>query len=175
MNQKFPVSVAPWYRHPWPWILMAGPFIVVVAGVITAYLAVRSNDGLVADDYYKQGLAINQLTAREQRAVRLGWQAEIMLASDGLQLRILLRGAPDALLPKALILRIAHPTRAGADQVLTVPAERNGTYAATLLRPLTGRWHLVLEDEKGDWRLTGDWLPEKASVLHLPQEAAGPK
>ncbi len=25
----------PWYREPWPWILMAGPVIVIIAGVIT--------------------------------------------------------------------------------------------------------------------------------------------
>ena len=23
----------PWYRHPWPWLLMLGPAIVVVAGM----------------------------------------------------------------------------------------------------------------------------------------------
>ena len=23
----------PWYKEPWPWILMAGPGIVVVAGL----------------------------------------------------------------------------------------------------------------------------------------------
>ena len=50
----------PWYKERWPWILMAGPGLVIVAGVITVWLAVVSNDGLVTDDYYKQGLAVNQ-------------------------------------------------------------------------------------------------------------------
>jgi uncharacterized protein len=39
-----------WYREPWPWLLMAGPAIVVVAGLYTAYLAVTTNDALVAGD-----------------------------------------------------------------------------------------------------------------------------
>ena len=26
---------APWYREPWPWILISGPAIVVVAGMAT--------------------------------------------------------------------------------------------------------------------------------------------
>ena len=39
---------------------MSGPAIVVVAGIYTAYLAIVSNDGLVDDDYYKQGLAVSQ-------------------------------------------------------------------------------------------------------------------
>jgi hypothetical protein len=31
----------PWYREPWPWILAAGPFIVVIAGIYTAWLAIK--------------------------------------------------------------------------------------------------------------------------------------
>ena len=29
----------PWYKHPWPWLLMAGPAMVVAAGFDTYYLA----------------------------------------------------------------------------------------------------------------------------------------
>jgi hypothetical protein len=46
---------------------------------VTAYLAVVSNDGLVEDDYYKQGLAVNQRTARAQRAAELGIEVELLL------------------------------------------------------------------------------------------------
>src|SRR3990170_3926696 len=81
----------PWYREPWPWILMAGPAAVVVAGFVTAWLAVRSDDGLVVDDYYKQGLAINQTLGRSDAAERRGMQAEIHLV-DG-QVRVLLGAA----------------------------------------------------------------------------------
>ena len=41
----------PWYRYRWPWLLMIGPAIVVVAGAVTTALAIRTTDGLVADDY----------------------------------------------------------------------------------------------------------------------------
>ena len=33
----------PWYKERWPWLLMAGPAIVIVAGFITAWLAIVSN------------------------------------------------------------------------------------------------------------------------------------
>ena len=39
----------PWYREPWPWILMAGPAIVVVAGFTTLVIAVRTADPIVSD------------------------------------------------------------------------------------------------------------------------------
>ena len=58
----------PWYRQIWPWLLMLGPGIVVIAGFITLWLAITSFDGLVADDYYKKGLGVNQDLSRRERA-----------------------------------------------------------------------------------------------------------
>lgn len=51
MSPKFASTAAavPWYRHRWPWLLMAGPAVVVVAGVFTAWLAISRADALVAD------------------------------------------------------------------------------------------------------------------------------
>ena len=62
-NPQHPVQA--WYREPWPWLVMSGPAIVVVAGIGTAIIAFRTSDGLVADDYYKQGLVINQTLKRD--------------------------------------------------------------------------------------------------------------
>jgi hypothetical protein len=42
-------AAKPWYHEPWPWILMSGPAIVVVAGIATAVIAVRTADPIVAD------------------------------------------------------------------------------------------------------------------------------
>jgi hypothetical protein len=39
----------PWYRHRWPWLLMSGPAIVVVAGIATMVIAVRTADPMVAN------------------------------------------------------------------------------------------------------------------------------
>ena len=38
----------PWYREPWPWILMSGPALVVVASVVSAILAAATADPLVS-------------------------------------------------------------------------------------------------------------------------------
>ena len=35
----------PWYREPWPWFLMAGPAVVVVASLASAVIAFRSFEG----------------------------------------------------------------------------------------------------------------------------------
>ena len=167
MNDK-DTTERPWYCHRWPWFLMAGPFVVVIAGIVTTYLAIRSNDGLVADDYYKQGLAINQTTARDQQAARSGLQAELMAGEGGREIRVMLRGNPDVSLPELLVLRITHPTRSGIDQVLNLRRTGAGVYAGKLDRALVGRWHVSLEGELRDWRLTGEWIVERTPVLRLP-------
>jgi hypothetical protein len=173
MNPNLTADTKPWYRHPWPWILMSGPFTVVVAGVFTAYLAVVSNDGLVADDYYKQGLAVNKRSVRDHQAVDLGVQAELMQGLNGGQIRVLLRGKTDVVFPPELALHIVHPTRSGVDQSVSLHADGAGSYSGKLTTPLSGRWHIVLEDEKNEWRLTGDWLTDKNASLSLPVLVTG--
>lgn len=155
----------PWYKEPWPWLLMVGPFVVVVAGFITAWLAIRSNDGLVADDYYKQGLAINQQLQRDHKAGELGVQGDLM--RSGTQLRVMLTGPEQLNLPAKLNLRVAHPTRAGMDQSIELNAEGHGMYSGKLSTEISGRWHVVLEDPSGQWRLQGDWQADAVEPLRL--------
>ena len=62
-------SVKPWYREPWPWILMAGPAAVVAAGAVTIVLAVATNDPVVTEDYYKRGIEMGRAEpSAEERA-----------------------------------------------------------------------------------------------------------
>jgi uncharacterized protein len=39
-----PNPSAPWWRFPMVWLVIAGPAAVVVAGVVTAVIAVRGGD-----------------------------------------------------------------------------------------------------------------------------------
>src|SRR5574343_1845007 len=105
--------VLPWYKQRWPWLLIAGPATVVVAGIVTVWLAVISNDGLVTDDYYKQGLAVNQQLQREHEAGSMGLQGDLMRA--GVNVRLFLRAASEVGLPSSIRRKLAHPTRAGQD------------------------------------------------------------
>ncbi|MEY2622159.1 MAG: hypothetical protein RIT26_1979 [Pseudomonadota bacterium] len=45
----------PWYRHGMVWMLIAGPALVVVAAVFTAFIAMRSPDPVLANDAYEYG------------------------------------------------------------------------------------------------------------------------
>jgi len=141
----------PWYRHRWPWLLMAGPAIVVVAGVVTLWLAVKSDDGLVADDYYKQGLAINQVIGRAERAAALALRATVSIAADG-RVRAEVSGAGTAdAAPETVTLLLAHPTRAGGDARAELRRAADGAYEGRLAPLATGRWRVILES--ATWRL----------------------
>lgn len=143
----------PWYRELWPWLLMAGPVIVIVAGLFTAWLAVKSSDGLVTEDYYKQGLAAGETLERSKRAAELGIAAGLRLTGDTVRIR-LSSGAGAMVMPPALQLTLSHPTRAGIDQKsLLKPV--NGEYVGELNLPASGHWLVLVEDEARTWRLLG--------------------
>ncbi|MEM1410833.1 MAG: FixH family protein [Pseudomonadota bacterium] len=51
MNESSPEPTArPWYREPWPWIIIGLLGTVVVASLATFWIAASNPDGLVVDD-----------------------------------------------------------------------------------------------------------------------------
>ena len=40
----------PWYKEPWPWIIISIPGAAVVMGMITLYLALTNPDHLVVEE-----------------------------------------------------------------------------------------------------------------------------
>ncbi len=156
-----------WYREPWPWILMAGPAAVVVAGFITAWLAATTEDGLVEDDYYKKGLAINQTLERDQAAQARQIRAQLMVGTDPRQLRVMLQDGSSAALPATLRLKVLHPTRAGMDRIVNLNQRGEGYYEGHLKELGEGKWRLILEDIDNRWRLTGTWRVPKDRVVML--------
>lgn len=157
-------GVRPWYREPWPWILAAGPFIVVIAAFYTAWLAVKSNDGLVTDDYYKKGLSANQTIARSEQAARMGLVAGVRVTSDTLSVR-LQASDKSFVMPPTLVVTISHPTRAGLDQS-RVLVRQGELYSGEVRLPAAGHWLVLLEDERKVWRLMGNViLPANGETL----------
>lgn len=142
----------PWYREPWPWLLMAAPAAALAAGAVTIWLAFATADGLVADDYYRKGLAINRVLAREEAARRLGISADVERSGGVLRVRL----AGDA--PEALFAHLAHATRAGYDARLRLARAGEGVYQASLPELPPGRWRLALEDPQGRWRIAKEGL-----------------
>ena len=66
MKNEATTSAAPWWKHGHVWLLISGPAAVVVAGLLTAWIAIASPDPVVEEDYYRRGIEINKQLARER-------------------------------------------------------------------------------------------------------------
>lgn len=158
-------KIKPWYREPWPWLLMILPVTAVVVGTVMMWLAVSTEDGVVEDDYYKQGLAINQTIERDQEAQSLHIKANLMVGDNPNHLRLMLQSGELAAQPEQLRLKILHPTRSGMDQVVTLNRRGEGYYDGEIKALGAAKWRLLLEDNDKQWRLTGIWhVPKDSSV-----------
>jgi hypothetical protein len=150
------ISATPWYRERWPWLLMAGPAIVLVAGGYTGWLAFAQQDALVVGDYYKRGKAINQDLRRDRIATALG--ASVALRYDAahgvlygqLSMRETASGG-------ALQLHLAHATQPEKDLRLLVRPDAAGSFAVPLPLLERSRWTVLVEDTARTWRLEGQW------------------
>jgi len=162
----------PWYREPWPWILMSGPFVVVLASLTSAWIAVKSSDGLVSEDYYKQGLEVAETLDRSKQADELGLRASIRLTENKVRVRLTGRSA-DMPMPSALYLTLSHPTRAGSDQRAKLSLDGQA-YAGEIRLPASGHWLVLIEDEAKTWRMLASvMLPAASEVVVGDSESAG--
>ena len=86
-----------------------------------------------------------------------------MFTADGSRARVMLSGRE---LPATLKLRLVHPTRAGMDYTARLSSTGAGLYEGVVEAAGSGRWQVVLEDEQGLWRLSGEVsLPAAAPAL----------
>jgi hypothetical protein len=141
----------PWYRQFWPWFIIALPATAVVAGLITVYIATVNRDPLVKDNYYKEGLALNQDLARSRRAAELGISAELTYDAASATVTLATTGVPADV--QRLTLVLLHPTLANQDLDVTLTRAADGRYQAQMPPLAPAYWRVRLLPETDDWRL----------------------
>ena len=99
------------------------------------------------------------------RAANLGLHGDVM--RSGSNLRLLLSAESDVGFPKEITLKLAHPTRAGQDQLVQMVLEGQGFYSGKLATEVSGRWLVSIEDPVAKWRLQGDWQADSVEPLRL--------
>jgi hypothetical protein len=146
------VPALPWYKYKLVWFVIAIPAASVFAGMFMIYLAVNTDDGLVVDDYYKEGLAINQSLQRDRTAAELGVSARLTIGESGDMVRLKFNKGSLATYPEQLTLHLQHATHAGHDQILTLVRAPGDQYVGYLKQTIReGVWHISVATE--DWRL----------------------
>ncbi len=154
-----------WYREPFVWMLIAIPLTAVIVGFVSLALAIRSDDGMVEDDYYRRGKEINRVLARDQAAVSHGLESRVELDDAHHELLVRLTASHIVTLPDNIELKFLHATRAGLDRSLILPRHADGTYRAPLPELALGHWNVQLAAQ--DWRLVGSLFVPGARGLDI--------
>ena len=157
-------SGKPWYAQLWPWLLMSGPFFVVIAASVSAWLAFTRPDAMVVDDYYKAGNAINQDIRRDTAATNMGLSMNAVYdaAKGRMNGALSSFGYP---LSVPIVIRLAHATQPEKDKLIVAQTDKQGNFSVDLPFLDRGRWDVTIENQKRDWRLTGVWKwPQEPSI-----------
>jgi hypothetical protein len=130
----------------------------VVFGVLMFVMANIHRDDLVVDDYYKDGMAINQRLSMDSRARELNVQARLTELSES-RLVFEIENASDS----AIQLNLYHVASRQEDrQVVLVPeddpVDSSSAYSSDNLEIVSilktgGVWYLELAGVDDQWRL----------------------
>lgn len=150
-------DIDPWYKQLWPWIIIGLPATAVIASLHMVYVAFSNQDPLVQDEYYKEGLAINQVKANDFLAKELGLNAEILF--DELTGEVIIKLQPSQT-DSNITLNLTHPFDKQQDFILPAKLAPSGAYIAQLSHANQQRWYLQLQNESETpekaWRLKGE-------------------
>lgn len=146
----------PWWRHGWVWFLIGIPASAVIAGSITIWIAFTRADSLVADDYYREGRAINQRLEKDQAALDHGVRltSNITNMANGVRrIEVLFDARPGLRPPEFIRLRLSHPTLDRMDIQATLVRGSGLRYASEVPGISSGRWYAQMEDDESIWRV----------------------
>lgn len=161
-----------WYKEPWMLLVLGGPLIVVIAAIITFYLAWHGSDNVLTRDYYRQGLNIDKDIQRDAKAAEYKMHAHVKI--DTAAGKILLHLEGKTVLPASIKLSIASSSRTSEYediQKIELAQTSSGNYEGIIKTPSPPDsinhtlWHVKIEG--ADWRLTSDWRDPLHTTLQV--------
>ena len=145
---------SPWYKHLWPWIIIAILTCSVTLTLSMVTIAVNNPDNLVSDNYYEAGKGINRSLDRELLAQSLKLRATVTL--DDVTGEADLRLTGDSR-PETLVLNLISPTQPEKDRkiVLARNPAQPGRYVGQMSDKVEGRRFVELlgVENSQTWRL----------------------
>jgi len=159
-----------WYKQFWPWFLLAPLIVTVIVGITMLSFSIQVFDGTVNDNYYKEGLAINQTLERDHYAKKLGMAASLKVDSVTGDVLITLNGQLESW-PKQLTLQFINPTRANRDYSTVLTQVTGNNYRGQVEKAPLNLWYLDISAPDNLWRLKGsaDFPAEEAIELKAAQ------
>ncbi|MCG8381301.1 MAG: FixH family protein [Gammaproteobacteria bacterium] len=132
--------------------------------MVTIWIAIKTDDGLVSDNYYKEGLAISetldrQLSAKEQGVRALarvyGAKNTVEVYPEAVQYNV-----------EQLELLLIHPTKSGFDRRVVLNRQ-GGVFRGNLPALTAANWHLKVQPLGTDWVISGriNWPTVQQATL----------
>lgn len=161
-----------WYKEPWFWMIITPLLVVIVAGFNLLYLAITTMDGVVVDNYYKDGRGIIARNEEDAFARQRGLAADVQWMPGN---KVFLTLSGDLQIPpEQLDLLIVFPTSENFDIDVPLTHQGRGEYSGELPETVTGRRQLLLRpiNENANWRLhyDGDLPAIGSTVTLLPRQ-----
>ena len=144
-----------WYKQFWPWVIIFFPASAVIAGLITVGIAFKYGDTLVKDDWYKDGLAINQRLDKQKQAKILDINAQVTLDRAKKHLLLTLNNV-DGLKTNIVNVSLTHPTQPEKDAEYQAFYTPQGQFVIQLPAIPTGFYHITIDQQNTKWQLTGN-------------------
>jgi uncharacterized protein len=143
----------PWYKEPWPFILISITGLGVVAGSTLAFIGLTNPPEIVSGDYAQFARGLVDTNVRTARARELGLSGS-MSVSD-LELTLNLSADDPAALPERLLVQLQHPAYSELDATVMVARTEGGGYVGQLGEPAHQRAHVIVTDLEQSWWLAG--------------------
>jgi nitrogen fixation protein FixH len=135
-------------------LIVSGIFAVVISANMTMYyLAYKSFDGLVENNYYKRGLNYQSELDQETNQHKLGWHIDLKNSQD--KYIVSAKDNKGNTIKNAQVkLTFFRPTQAGFDQTINLKEISPGIYDKSIKLPLPGIWdiYIEVEKEKDKWK-----------------------
>ena len=153
-----------WYKEPYFWMLVCIPLSSVIMGSFFIYLAVSTKDTLVRDNYYKDGLAINQEMLWDKKADTLDIKLSLLIKDNTAIIKLLgSRQTP----PNTLLLKLSHPTLEDRDRDAFLQVSENGDYIGFIESFEDSRFYLMVESIDQEWRVRKNMTVTQGRVEEL--------
>ena len=147
-----------WYQQPWALFFVGILLVSVISTMIFVVRSINGADHVVVGDYYKEGVAINERIAREDRAAALNIAADIRFEQlDGvIRAAVSLSGSVQNM--DTIIVRLIHPVSEDLDQQFVLQRQGNGLeYLGLGEGNLVNRWYIQVEPlVEPTWLLKGE-------------------
>jgi len=145
----------PAWKSPWVIVWIASVIAVLGVNLVMVYLAVVTNPGLVAKNYYEHGQHYER-TMLSRSAQDPGWTLRADMpreinAGEPTKIRFfLVDKAGQPVTPKAVELFVYRPSDATRDFSVPMAPEGPGRYVAEVSFPLIGVWDTLVAARNGD-------------------------